>query len=173
MEREHGVPYVKWMLLNAFCDRNHNVLSRVRYRNILIADPLKMDKLAVLPAKPPTVEVMVFCLDTTSGSYWIEEGKHPVIGLPRLRTRSTVFDDTAAFAKAIWENHPDPYAAADEAVTPAGEKPGLADLQQRAEEVGPLQMPSPTDIDDLPDDKRREVLQAIADLKQISKQGKT
>lgn len=173
MEREHGIPYIKWMMLNAFLDRDSRVLSRVRYRNIWIADAVKLSKSAVLPTKLPIVQIMVFCLETNRGNYYIKAGSDPVLDLPRLQTQSTVFKDTAAFADAIWRGLPDPYGAAEAAVNTSGKDPGLASLERKAADLGPLRMPHVVDIESLPEAQREEVLAAIKQMqgmKTISRQ---
>lgn len=167
MEREHGVPYVKWMMLNAFYDREHHVLSRVRYRNIWIADALKMQQTVVLPTRPPIVQIMVFCLETSRGNYYVKPGVDPMLDLPALKTQSTVFKDTAAFADAIWKRHPDPYSVSQAAITKPGENPDLDELTQRAAKAGPLRLPDATAIESLPDAKREEVLRAISQMKNL------
>jgi hypothetical protein len=164
MEREHGIPFVQWMMQNAFYDRTNNTLARVRYRNIWIADALKMEKSAVLPGKPPIAQVMVFCLETNRGNYYIKPGFDPVLDLPTLKTQSTVFKDTAAFADAIYRGEADPYAAAEAAI---GKDLGLADLEKRAAEAGPLRMPDPTAIEKLPKGQQEEIMKAIAQMKDI------
>ena len=169
MEREHGIPYIKWMMLNAFFDRPHNVLSRVRYRNIWIADALKLTQSAVMPTKPPIVQIMVFCLETNKGNFYIKSGFDPVLSLPALKTQNTVFKDTAAFADAIWRREADPYAIAEAAVTDKGENLGLTDLEQRASKAGPLRMPDPTDIERVPEAQREEILSAISQMRNLPK----
>lgn len=169
MEREHGVDYVNWMMLNGFFDREHKVLSRIRYRNIWIADPLYLDKKALIQKRPPIVQIMVFCLETNRGNFYIQPGHDTAIDLPRLAVRSTVYKDTAAFAEAIWRNHPDPYSAAESAVTPQGEIPGLVDFEKEVSRRmrGPLRLPDPTRLEDLPEAHRAEILEAIQSMKRL------
>lgn len=167
MDREHGIPYVEWMLLNAFLDRENAVLSRVRYRNIWIADALKMSQSAVIPSRMPIVQVMVFCLETSKGNYYIKPGFDPLLDLPSLKTQRTVFKDTAAFASAIWRGDSDPYAAAEAAVAGPGENLGLNDLETRAAKAGPLRMPDPTELANLPEAQREEILAALKQMTSI------
>jgi hypothetical protein len=166
MERAHGLPYVEWMTQNAFYDREHNVLSRIRYKNIWIADALQLEHSAVVPAKPQLAQIMVFCLETNRGNYYIREAVEPAKTLPVLKTQSTVFKDTAAFADAIWKGFPDPYTAAMQAVSDEA-SPGLSDLQARVEAAGPLRMPDPTNLEDLPAEHRQEIMNAMRQLRSL------
>jgi hypothetical protein len=149
MEREHWEAYLQWMGPMTFLDRSTQLLARVRFRELEIADPLFFERCTILPPVCPTVPITVFCLDSNRGRCWIEEGQHPLLDLPQYRYSTEVYGDTKAFAQAVLQDQGNPYAAAD-AVT--------------AHEQLPLQAAAPAKevkFEELSADKQRELLAAI------------
>lgn len=115
MPNEHWQDFSKWMGTVAYLDRDLGVLTRIRLQTIEIADPLKLARLAVLPARLPMVPVTVLALDTNKGSWYIHTPPNPLSALPTLATMSRKYKDTKVFANALLNDSPDPYREVTEA----------------------------------------------------------
>lgn len=131
MEKEHFEAYQQWFGSLAFTDRDLNLVSRVREKTIEIADPLVFERTVVLPSQVPVIPVVVFCLDTNQGCWYVEPGPHPLLDLPQVRFTRYVYPDTAVFANAVLGEKENPYKAVAEA---QGEDP-LSELEGRVREA--------------------------------------
>ena len=138
VEREHWEAYKSFMGTMAFTDRQLKFFTRIRTKEIVIADPLFFERATVLPARLPLLDLTVFCLDSNQGCAWIEMGVNPLLDLPQLTTTDNVYPDTAAFAKAVLTDAANPYAAADVARPPDVPVPKL----ERREPIPMESLPS-------------------------------
>lgn len=109
MEHEPFTEFVQWLGTLAFSDPGRQQLARLRYRQISIIDPIYLQKAAIIADNPPRVDVLAFCLDTNVGCYYIAD---PVdrFQLPTATYIPGSYDDTMAFARALYTEHNDPYA---------------------------------------------------------------
>lgn len=114
MEREHFQPYLRWMQSLTFNDPAQKRIYRLGDRVIRIADPLFFEKAVILPKEIPCIDVTVFCIDGSAGCYYLEEGDHPLLDLPRLRTAKP-FEDTQKLAKALLAGWSKPFEAIEQA----------------------------------------------------------
>lgn len=115
MEKEHFQAYRQWFGSLAFTDREANRVSRIREKVIEIADPLYFERAVILPTEIPLIPVVVFCLDTNHGCWYVETGANPLLDLPEVKFTHDVFPDTRIFASAILGDQSDPYGVVDEA----------------------------------------------------------
>jgi hypothetical protein len=150
VERQHWEPFKSFMGTMAFVDRQLKLFARVRTKEIRLADPLFFERATILPEKLPVIDATVFCLDTNQGCAWINMRGDPLLDLPELTTTDKVFEDTAAFAKAVFDDTVNPYVAANSTQPPEVAPRG----------VDPLQPREATPIESLPREKQSS-LQAL------------
>lgn len=108
MEREHWKAFFPWMRSLTFRDQGARRIFRTGDKPIRIADPIFFERAVVLPREIPCIEVAVFCVDGSDACYYLEEGQHPLLDLPRLR-REEPFEDTRKLGAAMLKNHPRPF----------------------------------------------------------------
>lgn len=113
MQKQDWEPYCAWMGQLAFTDRDQDKVTRLRTQRLTVADPFYLQRVVVLPDDVPTVDVTVFWLDTNLGCVYMQPGSNLVLDPPRLVTTTRTFPDTVAWARAILDNKPDPYATAE------------------------------------------------------------
>ena len=108
MEREHFQHYLSWMQSLTFADRERGVVYRLGDKTIQIADPVFCEKTFILPQEIPCIDVTVFCIDGSRGCYYVEEGAHPLMDLPSLRTAEP-FEDTQKLTQALLAREANPF----------------------------------------------------------------
>lgn len=152
MHKEHWDAYKAFMGTMAFVDRSLGLVTRIRYKDMDIADPLALSRVIVTPSATPLLPITVFCLDTNKGCTWIEPSVQPLVTLPSLQSSAMVFDDTRAFALAVLNDEANPYAAVDAAQPP--------ELPQ------PAAIPDPVALEALPEQQQSAFRKAIEEYRE-------
>lgn len=109
MRHTEYTAFEQWLGTLAFNDRELRRLTRLRYRDLDIVDPLFLLKQTVLPASLPRVRITAVCLDSTDGCWYVAPPSGP-LDLPEARYSSQTFDETLKFAQAIASESENPYA---------------------------------------------------------------
>lgn len=135
VEHEHFLPFLTWLGALAVMDRDINLVTRLRYRELEIADPLYLAKLVTSPKEIPWVKIVAFCLDTNKGCHYIEPAKDPLLDLPTYRYTKQSFDDTMRFADAVLRDSSNPYAAVEQGRARDGLSVEEREIRQRISEA--------------------------------------
>ena len=143
MPHEHWPHYLNWLQGVGLCDEARKLFLRIRHTELRVADPLQMEYQAFVRPDTATIAVHGLALETNAGSYYLNKPQDPLMHLPKLsRLPPSGLSSEAFVALAL---HPESVAA-----------PQLQNLQ----------MPVTQRFEDLPEEKRRELLLAMQEFKQ-------
>lgn len=118
--RGHETNYISWLGSLVLGERATGRSWRLRNRTITAIDVLALSKRATLPEQLPTVALMAWCLEASTGTYWLSDARCPPAGLclPRVCYTPQAYAAAGAFAQEMFNpqgTNPDPYQAADAA----------------------------------------------------------
>lgn len=130
-----GDEFIRWAGTLTFVDRDRQIVSRLRYKELQIVDPLWLAKRVVhTPGAEQLVTVTMFCVDSNEGCLYFEQAVNPFTTLPQLRYYKP-FADTLALAKAILGEHERPLQAAEEVHTVDGVTLAEREITERVARV--------------------------------------
>lgn len=114
MPAEYWQQFLSFMGSLAFNDREFRRVTRLRPQQLSVVDPLFLERATSLPETLPLINVTHFILETNFGVVYFQPPKVPALDRPRVVQSRHVFEDTEIFAKALSDEHNDPYGLIDE-----------------------------------------------------------
>jgi len=110
---KHYLAYMDFMGTAAFSNTELEVLTRVRFQALEAPDPLVMSRLAVLPAKIPTVNFWALVMDTNHGMAYFRLAPENSLRPPLAVFTSDTHEDTRRWAEAWFAGSDNPYQPGD------------------------------------------------------------
>jgi len=115
---EHWQAYTAWMYGVSFWFPEKKWFAKVRPMFVTIADPLYLERSAVVSEPVPRVEVGVFALDTNRGSLYLDDSGDPLTEPPRPIWSHTIPREIAILADALSREENKPFQAVEKALLP-------------------------------------------------------
>jgi hypothetical protein len=130
-----GDEFIRWAGTLTFVDRDQRTVSRLRYKELEIVDPLWLAKRVVCDTNAlQHVPVTMFCVDSNVGCLYFESNPF-VFGHPPRVKFGQPFPDTQVLAQAIFNDHDKPLQAAEEVHTVDGVTLAEREIMERVARV--------------------------------------